>query len=645
MTHPPTDLSQLRDEVFAGLLSRRQVLKRGMALGLSAPVIAGLLAACGGDDDDDDATATEDGGSGQEATAAETEAAGDATEMATEAEGDATEMATEAEEEATEAEGEPTEEMAAERGGGGHFLGLYWQAPTILNAHISQGTKDDIASRVVLEPLVHLNIETEPVLFLAEEWPSVENGTLDPDGFWVIWKLRQGVKWHDGEDFNAEDVKFTWEYATDEATTATTQESYKPIVSIDIIDDYTVQLNYDEPNPSWFDAFVGPSGVVLPEHILNEWIGESARDAPFNLDPVGTGPYKVSEFKPGDVVLYEINEEYWDPGLPFFDTLEFKGGGDATSAARAVLETGEADWAWNLQVEPQILTQMEAGGNGEVVGYAGNSAERIYIQFANPNEEVDGARAELGTVHPIWQFLEARQALNLAIQRDVIAEQLYGDGGVPTGDPLNVPPRFKLDWPWEYDLAAAQELLDSINFPADFESTSILYQTSVNSVRQKNQEIVKADLEQLGFQVELKSVDAGVFFSSDAGNPDTWAHFYADIQMFTNGPESPYPIAWANRFRSDEIPQKSNNWQYSNAARWEDPNFDVLHDEAQVTIDEDRQVEIWTEMMTMVNENVVEVPIVWRTNVIAVNNRIADWQVSNWGTDIGGWIKYFKLNE
>ena len=66
-------------------------------------------------------------------------------------------------------------------------------------------------------------------------------------------------------------------------------------------------------------------------------------------------------------------------------------------------------------------------------------------------------------------------------------------------------------------------------------------------------------MEQLGFTVELKSIDAGVFFSSDAGNPDTLAHFYADIQMYTNGPGSPYPIAWAQRYRTDQIAQQSNN--------------------------------------------------------------------------------------
>ncbi|MEZ4520266.1 MAG: ABC transporter substrate-binding protein [Thermomicrobiales bacterium] len=230
----------------------------------------------------------------------------------------------------------------------------------------------------------------------------------------------------------------------------------------------------------------------------------------------------------------------------------------------------------------------------------------------------------------MWKHKEAREALNLAIQRDLIATQLYGAAGVASGDNLNVPSKFKLNWPWEYDLDAAQAKLDEINFPADFDNVNILYQTSVNSVRQKNQEIVKADLETLGFSVELKSVDSGVFFSSDAGNPDTYGHHYSDIEMYTNGPTSPYPISWAERYRSDDIAQKSNNWAGTNITRWNNPDYDALHDQAKTAIDEQEQIDIWTEMMTLVNEDIVEIPIVWRGGAAAVHNRI------NWKS-VGPW--------
>ncbi len=473
-------INQLWDEVNGGGLSRRSVLKRSLALGLSAPVIAGLLAACGGDDDDDSGDAATNtpssGGGTEDATPTEASAAPGAN-------ADATQTAEAMSMEPTATEGTSEEPTATEssaepmtRGGGGKITLLYWQAPTILNLHLGQGTKDFHASEVCLEPLAYLDQNTEPILILAAEWPSVDAGTLDPDGKFVIWKLKDNVVWHDGEPFTANDVAFTYDYISNEDTTATTLGTYAPVESVEVIDDYTVQVNFTEPNPAWFDPFVGDNGAILPKHILEDQVGTAARDAEFNLKPIGTGPWMVTEFRPGDTVLYDINMDYHIEGLPFFDTVEIKGGGDATSAARAVMVTGEADWAWNLQVEPEILDQMENdGGEGKLLAIPGTSAERIMINFADPNTEVDGAFSEPSTEHPIWKHKEAREALSLSIQRDVIATQLYGKAGVATGDTLNVPSAFKLNWPWEYNLDAAKEKLDSINFPADFDDTNLLY--------------------------------------------------------------------------------------------------------------------------------------------------------------------------
>ena len=203
---------------------------------------------------------------------------------------------------------------------------------------------------------------------------------------------------------------------------------------------------------------------------------------------------------------------------------------------------------------------------------------------------------------------------------------------MPTGDNMNVPARFKLNWPWEYNLDAAKEKLTAIDFPAAFANTTILYQTSVNSVRQKNQEIVKQDLEQLGFTVELKSIDSGVFFSSDAGNPDTLAHFYADIQMYTNGPGTPYPIAWAARYRADQIAEQGEQLGIDEQhALRERCLRSVCMIMPSTTIDEAEQDEIWTEMLSLVYEDIVEVPIVWRGGAAAVHNRIA------WVEDVSPW--------
>ena len=632
-------LTRLREDVLNGTLSRRDVLKRGAVLGLSAPVIAGLLAACGDDDEeggDDAPEATSTTGTGGAQETAGTDE-GEATETEATDEGD-----DEGEGEATATEGAGGDEPVGERGGGGHLRLLYWQAPVIMNPHLANGTKDFHASRVCLEPLVDFDREANPILVLAEEWPTVDNGLLAEDGMSVTWKLRQGVKWHDGEDFNAEDVAFTYEYITDPETATTTIGRYLTIESVEIIDDYTVTLHFNEPNPAWYDPFGTSEGIILPEHIFRDQMGAESRNAPANLAPIGTGPFRVTEFRPGDTILYEMFPDYWEPGKPHLDTIEMKGGGDVTSAARAVLQSDEADWAWNLQIEPEVLAQIEAGGLGEIDALPGGGTERVMIQFANPREEINGAFAEPGTTHPIWSDLRARQALALSIQRDTIAEQLYGKGGVAASNQYDEPAKFaNPDITWEHDLDKAQALLDEMGFT----DGEILYQTSINSVRQKTQEIIKQDLEKLGFKVELKSVDSAVYFSTDQGSPDTSGKFWADLEMHTNGPTL-YPASWFDRYRTDEIAQQSNGWSGTNYFRYSNPEFDKMHDQVRVEMDPDTQVQLFQDMLELVTvTDVVEVPVVNRTGLAAKSNKIEGYVGSHWASNPVYELKNWRMKD
>src|SRR5690606_18774870 len=212
---------------------------------------------------------------------------------------------------------------------------LWWQGPTLLNPHFATGTKDQDGSRIFYEPLAGWDSDGNLVPVLAAEIPSRENGALAVDGKSVTWKLKKGVKWHDGKPFTADDVVFNWEYASDPATAAVSIASYKD-VKVEKVDDFTVRVLFTKPTPFWADAFVGTRGMLIPKHLFADFTGAKSRDAPTNLKPVGTGAYKFVDFKPGDMIRAEANADYHVPNQPYFDTLEMKGGGDAVSAARAV---------------------------------------------------------------------------------------------------------------------------------------------------------------------------------------------------------------------------------------------------------------------------------------------------------------------
>src|SRR5438552_8263985 len=285
-------------------------------------------------------------------------------------------------------------------GGGGVLKLLYWQAITLLNPHFAVGTKDQEGSRIFYEPLAGWDAEGNLVPALAAEIPSKENDGLAEDGRSVVWKLKRGVKWHDGKPFTADDVVFTWEYARTPETATVTIGSYKD-VKVEKVDDFTVRVTFAKPTPYWADAFVGIYGMILPKHLFADYTGAKSRDAPTNLKPVGTGPYKFVDFKPGDMVRGEINTNYHLPNRPYFDTIEMKGGGDAVSAARAVLQTGEYDYAWNMQVEDEILVRLEKGGKGRTQMALGGNIEHIQLNTTDPWTEVDGDRSSLKTTHSL----------------------------------------------------------------------------------------------------------------------------------------------------------------------------------------------------------------------------------------------------
>ena len=188
---------------------------------------------------------------------------------------------------------------------------------------------------------------------------------------------------------------FTWEFAADPATAATTAGNYKDIARIDKIDSHTVKIGFKNPAPFWAISFCGTTGLVIPRHVFEPFKGAKSREAPANMKPVGTGPYRYVDFKPNDVVRAELNPNYHVPNWPFFDRVEVKGGGDATSAARAVLQTGEYDFAWNLQVEDDILKRMEQGGKGRVDFTASGNIEHVNVNQTDPWTEVDGERSSI----------------------------------------------------------------------------------------------------------------------------------------------------------------------------------------------------------------------------------------------------------
>ncbi|WP_445217548.1 peptide ABC transporter substrate-binding protein [Bradyrhizobium sp. Pa8] len=534
-------------------------------------------------------------------------------------------------------------------GGGGPLKILLWQAPTLLNPHFAIGTKDQVASRIFFEPLAGWDKDGNLIPCLAAEIPTKANGSLAADGMSVIWKLKQGVKWHDGKPFTADDVVFTWAYAADLATAAYSTGSYKDI-TVEKIDDHTVKVLFKAPTPFWADPFVGSVGQILPKHHFGDYAGAKSREAPGNLKPVGTGPYKFVEFKPGDLIRAERNPDYHVKNQPHFDTLEVKGGGDAVSAARTVLQTGEYDYAWNLLVEEEVLKRMEASGKGRVDITPSGNVEFIILNTTDPWTEVDGERSSVKTKHPTLSDPVVRQAFNLLIDREAIQKFIYGRGGIATASFVNQPQQFKSGkLTYTFDVDKANKILDDAGWKRgadgirekDGKKLKYVFQTSINAPRQKTQAIIKQACQKAGIDIELKSVTASVFFSSDVGNPDTYSKLYCDMEMYNTTQPQPDPERFLNQCVSWEIANKENKWLGRNISRWSDAEADKAYKTAQQELDPVKRAALLIKVNEIFCEANILVPLLSRNIVGAgVNSLMADisgWDVTTW--NLGSWYR------
>jgi len=590
------DLRGLIDRVKAGGMSRRAFVRRMAAVGLTAPLATQLLAFSG-------------------IAMAQTRSAY-----------------------------KPTK-----RGGGGLLKVIWWQGPTLLNPHFAVGTKDQDACRLFYEPLAAWDRDGNLRPKLAASIPSRDDGTLAADGRSVIWKMKQGVRWHDGKPFTADDVLFTWEYSSDPATASVSSGSYKD-VTVEKIDQYTVVVKFKQPTPFWADTFVGWYGGIIPKHLFGDYIGAKSRDAPTNLKPVGTGPYKFKDFKPGDLVTGEINMDYHEPNRPHFDAIEMKGGGDAVSAARAVLQTGEYHFAWNLQVEDEILLRMEKGGKGRVTITPSGGIEHMQINNTDPWTEVDGERSSLKTKHPTLSDPAVRQALALLVDKDSIEKHIYGRTGIATANYVNNPERFRSKTTkFEFNVDKANAILDKAGWARgadgirakDGKKLKFVYQTSINQPRQKTQAIIKQAAQKAGIDMELKSVTASVFFSSDVANPDTYTKFYADLQEYSNGMSSPDPEIFMRQFCSWEVATKDNKWQGRNVTRWQNQEYDDIHKAAQIELDPIKRAAMLIKLNELVINNIVVIPLVMRPGTAGVGNglmlELTGWDNNTW--DLANWYR------
>ena len=544
----------------------------------------------------------------------------------------------------------------AERGTDGAVKLTFPQAVSIMNPYLSAGTKDVYGASLVLEPLAGFDDQGVLVARLAVEIPTLENGGISADLTSITWKLIPGLMWSDGTPVTAEDAVFSAAYCMDPAGGCAQATKYDGVASVEAVDASTIKVTFTAPKPNPYTAFVGAQAPLLQKAQFAACQGAAAPTCTDqNNMPIGTGPFRVTGFTVNDTVSFDANPNYRDPAKPAFATAMIKGGGDAEGSARAVMETGEFDYAWNTQIPPDSQTAMAAAGKGVFVVAFGTLIERIEINLTDPSADLaEGERSTLKHPHPILSDIKVRTALSKAIDRSILVEVGYGAAGAPSCNVIPAP----ADWVSDntgclaQDIEGAKALLDEAGWKVgeggirekDGKKLHILYQTTVNPVRQDFQALIKDWWTEIGVDVELKAIDPSVFFGGDAGSPDTYQKFYADVEMFANNSDMPDPETYLGQYQCSKIPSPDTQWQGENMNRYCDPAYEAKFAKLTQTRDMAARQALAKELNDMVTKDTMTViPLVHRGALSAHANSLGGVKINAWDSQMWNIADWFRV--
>ena len=373
------------------------------------------------------------------------------------------------------------------------------------------------------------NLKMIPVL--------ADSHTVSKDGLVYTFKLKSGIKFHDGTDFNAEAVKVSFDRVTNPENKLKRYTLYKNIAKTEALDATTVRVTLKEPFSPFINTLAHPSGVIISPAALAKFGSKGIAQ-----NPVGTGPFKFVEWKSTDYLKVAKWEGYWKKGYPKIDSITWRPVVDNNTRA-AMMQTNEAHFAFPMP--PEALESLSKKASLEVT-----KAPSIIHRYLSMN-----------TQQKPFDNPKVREAINYAINKDALVKVAFSGYAVPAEGvlPQGVEYATKLG-PWPYNPVKAKELLKEAGYPNGFEST--LWSAYNYTTAQKVIQFVQQQLAQVGIKVQVRALEAGqrVELVESAQDPAT-----APVRMYYVGWSSSTGEAdWAIRplLASESLPPKMFNTAY-----------------------------------------------------------------------------------
>ena len=502
------------------------------------------------------------------------------------------------------------QEAAARPDRGNRFIVGLQQEPDKLNSMLNAMVTGTYINQTIHGYFAKFDENMVLVPELIEEIPTLENGGVSADGLRYEYHLRKGVRWHDGTPFTAADVVFTSEALLDERHGIESRLPWDRVKDLETPDEHTVVFHLREPYAPFVTELLVTSHL-MPKHLLADAVGLEFGNHPWHRAPVGLGPFQFKEWRPGSSITVERNDDYFR-GPPGLDEIEF----------RFIPDTNT------------LLLELQAGGIDLL-----NSVE------TDKHERADALPGIRVTVTPslMWEHLDmnmsdplladrrVRQAIQLAIDREQIAEGIYGGLWEPAhGDVHPDLPWFnpKVDEIVRHDPEAAKRLLDEAGWMPgsdgirrkDGEPLRIQISTTASrQLRVLTEEVLQQQLRQVGIDLAIQNYQSTVLFAPFESNGVLKrGKFQLGMYAWITSPDpNKYTL-----YHSSQIPPPSGQ----NHPRWNNARVDELLEAGLSAVDPAKRKAIYDEIQVILAEDVPMTPLVWRSDLDAVDERLVNYK-------------------
>ena len=480
---------------------------------------------------------------------------------------------------------------------GGTLVAAIVSDPGHLNPAITTSGATHAASELLYNGLLGRDERGEPVPELAESWQIEQGGTV------YRFRLRDGVKWHDGAPFTAADVKFTFEEVLVKYHARTRASMGAVLAGIEAPDDRTVVFRFKQPYAPLLYQLDATEAPIVARHVYQ---GTDPQTNPANSNPIGTGPFKLVSYTKGTEIRLARNPTYFKAGLPHLDGLVMRIIPDLAVQVLA-LENGEVDFLWELPGPQQARLKGDPRFRTARTGYHPGGSNCIMTMSFNLDR-------------PILKELRVRQAVAHALDRQAFLTQiLFGDGKVAAA-PISS------EIPWAHagglalprpDRAEAEKLLDGAGWkkegegprtargvPGVADGTRLSIEFLHFPTFTKYGELVRQQLGAVGIGVALKPLEPAVFAPTVFKD----RNFDSNVISYCNGPDP--EIGVRRMYHSSQIGPAP----FTNAAAYRNARVDALFDEASRTVERDKRTRLYRQIQELV---VQELPYFWLVETVS----------------------------